>query len=357
MNTYYHLIMIFLVFSLFTVNTKASTWKKEFKNQTIDETLRFNDRIFILSHQNKNLHSLNLNNSINSINSHQTQYFITELDKDGNMENAVSFQSSIAMKKAVLSSTGDLFVLMQDQTLGKKLNKISLKHFDLSLNLVQKKDFVLKKVVDFGKLIQEDNHLYLMGIESDTEWVRLVKLTNELDIEWMKQLNGYPADVQFLNESAYDIKVYQQDIYVTFNSLKTIQLIGSPPVNPYYSGVVAHLNSDGDLQWARKIQYVSANYFGSQVLNIAHVNQNGLWIMGNVSPLCFEGCPKSVVYKMSLSGDVLSQRTLSPGFYNYINDGTSLANGDLIFYGFSNDDVLRLLQRFQEVIFLCWMKI
>ncbi len=337
MNTY-HLMMMFLVITLFTVNTKASTWKKEVTNQTIDETLKFNDKVYLLTHQKKRQISLNPSNQINAVNSLQslhTKYSITVLNREGEVENSISFQSINRLKKAVISSTGDLFVLMQSRS----PKKINLKRFDLNLNLVQQSDFVLDQTVDFEKLVYQDNCLYLMGIEIDTKLIRLIKLDTALEVIWDQQLNGYPADVQFLNESVYDLKVHQESIYITFNTSKAVQVIGTPPVNTNFSGVVARINSEGDLDWAKKIQYTNTNYFGSQVLNIAHVNDHALWVTGNVSPRCFEGCPRSVVYKMDLSGNVLSSRSLSPDFYNFINEGKALANGNLIFYGFSNDDV------------------
>jgi len=335
----YQLIIVCLVFSIFTVNTKASSWKKEMKNQIVDETLSLNDKVYILSHQKKRLNSINPNNPLLGFNSLQTKYYITEFNKEGDIEKAISFQSTLAIKQAVISPSGDLFVLMQGITTGSRVKKVSLKHFNSNFDLVQQSDFVLEETVDFNKMIYDDNFLYLMGIENNTQLVRLVKLTNSLTVEWMEELNGYPADVEFLNEAVYDLKVHQQNIYITFNSSKTIQVIGAPPVNANFAGVVAKLNSEGDLQWAKKIQYTNTNYLGSQVLNIVQVNQNGLWLTGNASPLCFEGCPKSVVYKMDLLGNMVSIRSLSPGFYNYINEGTALANGNLIFYGFSNDDV------------------
>jgi len=335
MNTY-HLIMMFFVFTLFTINTKASTWKKQLNNQIIDETLTFNNKIYVLSHQKKRLNSIN---QINNLQTLQTRYFITQLNKEGDINHSISFQSTFLLKKAILNSSGDLFILMQSKSRTNALKKVNVKHFDSSLNLVQQSDFVLDKAVDFGRMVYEDNYLYLMGIESDTRIVRLMKLNETLKLEWAEQLNGYPADIKFLNKTAYDIKAHQQKIYVIFNSTKTAQVIGSPPINKNFSGLVACLNDEGDLQWAKKIQYVNTNYFGSQVLNIAHVNNNALWITGNVSPACFEGCPRSVVYKMSLTGDIVSTRSLSPGFYNYINEGTVLANGSLVFHGFSNDDV------------------
>lgn len=337
----YHLMMMFLVFTLFTVNSKASTWKKEVTNQTIDATLKFNDKVYLLTHKKKRQISLNPSNQINAVNSLQTlrtNYSITELNREGEVENSISFESTNLFKNAVISSTGELILLMQSRS-PKGLKKINLKRFDLNLNLVQQSDFVLDTAVDFEKLVYEDNYLYLMGVEVDTKLLRLIKLSTTLSIKWDQQLKGYPADVEFLNESAYDIKVNQENIYVTFNTSKTIQVIGSPPVNANFSGVVARINREGDLDWAKKIQYTGTNYLASQVLNIAHANNDAIWVTGNVSPLCFEGCPKSVVYKMSLTGSIVSSRSLSPDFYNFINEGKALANGNLIFYGFSNDDV------------------
>lgn len=337
MNTYY-LIILFLIFSIFTVNTKAETWKKQVVNQIIDETLSLNDKVYLISHKKERFAVSNFNVT-STLSTYKKKYFISKLDKDGEIEKSVSFESSFDFKTATLTDTGELFVLMKGTSQRIGVEKITIKRFAANLSQVQQKDFQLNTTVDFGKLVFENDYLYLMGIEDKTKLVRIIKMDQALEIEWMEQLAGYPADVEFLNKPAYDIKVFNQNIYLTFNSSKTVLQIGSAPVNSNFTGIVASLNDLGKLNWAKKIHYSNTNYFGSTVLNIVKAGNSGIWVTGNVAPYCFEGCPKSVIYKIDASGNIASTRSLSSGFYNYINEGIALPNGELVLYGFSNDDV------------------
>jgi len=327
----YLLITIIVVITQATFITKASNWEYKINNRITNDAVYLGNEIFLISKTlqlNTHLIGQTSNNSNNT-------YSVTKLDLSGNEINSVNITVRETLKGVLSNGSNTLYLIMES----KEGTEISIKQFDTNLNLNHQAKFKIPESLNINQFDYDGNAMFLLGKDANTNMLQVVKLNAFLNVVWSKQLELYPADVSPDNEIGYDLKVTGQKIYITYNTSKVFQAIGMPPANENYTGVVVQMNQSGTLNWTKKVQYENTNYLSSRVHNIVKADQTGVWFTGTVNPLCFEGCPQNLVYKMDVSGNISQYITISPSFYNYVKDGFALNNNNIVFHGYSNDDV------------------